>query len=172
MFKLSLVVLTASALSGWAEAPATGHWEGSIQIPGHELKVVVDLAQNAGDGWIGSITMPGLLVKGAELSGISTKDSDVSFAIKDALAAQRVGPVKFKGQMISAGELAGNFLQAGNSAVFRLAKTGPPQVELPVRSTAVGKEIEGLYPACHNQDHESRRTRRDGGFCRDRQENK
>jgi len=138
-------ILLASALSSRAEAPAAGHWEGSIQIPGRELKVVVDLGQDAGGAWIGSITVPGLLVKGAELNEISAKDSGVAFAIKDALAAQRVGPAKFKGQMISAGELAGNFLQAGNSAVFRLAKTGPPQVELPVRSTAVGKEIEGEW---------------------------
>jgi hypothetical protein len=145
MFKLFLIILVASALSSRAEAPAAGHWEGSIQIPGRELKAVVDLAQDAGGAWIGSITMPGLLVKGAELNEISAKDSDIAFAIKDALGAQQIGSARFKGEMIAAGELAGNFLEAGNSAAFLLAKTGPPQVELPVRSTAVATELEGEW---------------------------
>jgi len=41
--------------------------------------------------------------------------------------------------------MTGKFLQAGNSAAFRLTKTGPAQVELPIRSTAVSKELEGEW---------------------------
>jgi hypothetical protein len=145
MFKLFLFVLLASVLSSRAEAPAAGHWEGSIQIPGQELKVVVDLAQGDGGAWIGSITLPGLRVKGAELNEISAKDSEVSFAIKDALGAQQVGAAKFKGQVRGASELIGDFMQAGNSASFHLTKAGPPQVELPVHSTPVAKELEAEW---------------------------
>ena len=36
-------------------------------------------------------------------------------------------------------------MQAGNTAPFTLEKTGPPQVELPVRSTSIAKEFEGEW---------------------------
>jgi hypothetical protein len=145
MSKLFLVILLASVFQARAEPPLSGHWEGSIQIPGREIKIVLDLAQDAGGVWTGSITMPGLFVKGAELNEISAKDSELGFAIKDALGAQQVGPARFKGQVGAGGELTGNFLQAANSAAFRLVKAGPPQVELPIRSTAVAKELEGEW---------------------------
>jgi hypothetical protein len=145
MSKLFFVFLFASALNSRAEAPPSGHWEGLIQIPGRELTVVVDLAQDGGGAWTGSITMPGLLVKGAELNEISAKDSEVGFAIKDALGAQQGGAARFNGRLSGANEMTGNFLQAGNSAAFRLTKTGPAQVELPMRSTAVSKELEGEW---------------------------
>jgi len=145
MPKLFFVMLLASSFGIRAETPPSGHWEGSIQIPGRELKVVVDLAQDEAGAWTGSITMPGLLVKGAELNEISVKNSDVGFSLKDALGAQQIGPAKFKGRVSGGVELTGVFLQAGNSAAFDLAKAGSPQVELPIRSTAVVKELEGEW---------------------------
>jgi len=54
--------------------------------------------QDGGGAWTGSITMPGLLVKGAELNEISAKDSEVGFAIKDALGAQPGGAARFNGR--------------------------------------------------------------------------
>lgn len=145
MPKLFLIVLLATACNCQAEPPPSGHWEGSIQIPGRELIAVVDLAQDGAGAWTGSITMPGLLVKGAELIQISAKDSEIGFAIKDALGAQEDGAASFKGRLGGAGDITGTFLQAGNSAAFRLTKTGPPQVELPIRSTAVSKDLEGEW---------------------------
>ena len=38
-----------------------------------------------------------------------------------------------------------DFLQAGNSAPFVLQKTGPAQVELPPKSTAISKDLEGEW---------------------------
>jgi hypothetical protein len=35
---------------------AAGRWEGSVQIPGSGLRVVIDLAQNSEGGWTGSQT--------------------------------------------------------------------------------------------------------------------
>ena len=124
---------------------AAGRWEGSAQIPGRELNLVVDLSEESGKGWIGSIIVPGMGVKGAPLADIVVKDSDIAFAIKGALASERVGPTKFKAHLTADGHLAGDFLQGGNSAPFVLAKNGAPQVELPPHSTAVGKELEGEW---------------------------
>ena len=135
----------ASALLCDAAEIAAGRWEGSIQIPDRELKVIVDLAQDKAGAWVGSVILPGLDVKGAALADIVVKDSEAAFAIKNALSGPQIGQAKFQARLNAKGDLAGDFLQAGNSAPFVLEKTGPPQVELPLQSTAVAKELEGEW---------------------------
>jgi hypothetical protein len=142
--RVALALLFVSMLICRADEPAIGHWEGSVKIPERELKAIVDLAQDSGGAWIGSITIPGFDVKGAALTDIAVNGSDVTFAIKSALGAQRVGPAKFKAHAKDA-TLTGEFIQAGNTAPFTLEKTGPPQVELPPQSTAIAKEFEGEW---------------------------
>jgi hypothetical protein len=66
-------------------------------------------------------------------------------AIKAALTSERTGQAKFRGRVTSAGQLKGDFLQAGNKAPCVLQKTGPPQVELPRKSTAISQELEGEW---------------------------
>jgi hypothetical protein len=112
-----------------------------VQIPGRELTLVVDLAQDSHGSWIGSIIIPGLDIKGALLTEIAVKDSSTSFAIKTARGLQAT----FKGNLKPDGTLAGNFVEAGNTAPFVLRKTGAPQVEVLPRSTAISKELEGEW---------------------------
>jgi hypothetical protein len=116
-----------------------------VQIPGRELPLIVDLAHGNAGAWTGSITIPGLNVKGALLTEIARKDSDISFAIEGVLAAPGATPAACKAQIVPNETLSGNFLQAGNSAPFTLQKTGPPQVELPPRSTPVAPELQGEW---------------------------
>jgi hypothetical protein len=132
---MRLVLLTLLAALGHAAEPGEGRWEGTIQIPGTPLAAIIDLAQSAG-AWIGSATLPGF-TKGAPLADIVVRDSAVSFTLKGAL-----GDPKFSGRM-EAGALDGSFVQAGNSAAFHLRQSGPPQVDLPRQSTAVGAELSG-----------------------------
>jgi hypothetical protein len=119
--------------------PLEGRWSGKIQIPGQELILVVDLAHRA--SWNGSVTLPGLNVKGAPLTAINVQGDDVSFGIQ-ALTAPSVEPPKIQARL-SDKKLVGDFLQGGNTARFILEKTGPPQVEEAPRSTPVAKEFEG-----------------------------
>jgi hypothetical protein len=142
---LLATIFFASAVLCQAAESAAGRWEGSAQIPGGELKLIVDLSEESGKGWIGSIIVPGFGVKGAALTDIAVKDSELAFAIKGALRGERVGQAKFKAHLTADGHLAGDFMQGGNTALFVLEKTGPPQVELPPRSTAVSKELEGEW---------------------------
>jgi hypothetical protein len=141
---ITLALLFVSALICRADEPAIGRWEGSVKIPERELRAIVDLAQDSGGVWIGSITIPGLDVKGAALNDIIVNGSEVTFAIKSALGAQRVGPAKFKAHAKDA-TLTGEFIQAGNTAPFTLEKTGAPQVELPPQSTPIAKDFEGEW---------------------------
>ncbi len=134
-----MLVLAAAAMCR-AAAPAEARWEGSIRIPGRELPVVIDLAQDAGGKWTGSATFPGLNVKGAPLGDIVVDGAGIRFAVKGTL-----GEPVFQGWIEATGTLAGDFRQGGNSAPFSLEKTGLPQVDLPRVSTAVSPELEGEW---------------------------
>src|SRR5882724_11851471 len=107
--RLSLVFVFVSTGICHGQESHSGRWEGSVKIPEHQLKLVVDLAQDKDGGWIGSIIIPGLNIKGAPLTDIALKDSELSFAIKSAL-----GPTKFNGHFSANGALKGDFVQAGN----------------------------------------------------------
>jgi hypothetical protein len=143
--RIAFILLLASAFISRAEENAAGRWEGTVQIPGRQLALIVDLAAESGGGWQGSITVPGLGIKGAPLNDIAFKGSEIVFSIKSALSDQRTGPAKFNARFVGDGKLAGDFVQAGNTASFALEKTGPPQVEISLRSTAVANEIEGEW---------------------------
>ena len=143
--RLVVTLLFASTLVCEAAEIAAGRWEGSIQIPGREQKVIVDLAQDKTGGWVGSVILPELGIKGAALADIMVKESGIAFSIKNVLSGPQIGPAKFQARLNAKGALAGDFLQAGNTAPFVLEKTGPPQVELPPQSTAIAKELEGEW---------------------------
>ena len=136
--RLMLILIVAAVLPCRAEDAITGRWEGAARIPGDELNVIVDLAQQNG-AWIGSIIIPGLGLKGAALADIKVQPPDVNFAVKGALGIQ------LKLRLDANNKMAGNFEQAGNRAPATLQKTGPPQVEYPPRSTPVAKELEGEW---------------------------
>ncbi len=143
--RLLATILFASALVCQAAENATGRWEGSAQIPGGEMKLIVDLAEESGQGWSGSIIVPGFGVKGAPLVDLHAKNPGLAFTIKGALGNERTGQAEISAHLTADGHLAGDFRQGGNSAPFVLEKTGPPQVELPPRSTPVQKELKGEW---------------------------
>jgi len=141
---LAAIFIASAALCPAAES-AAGRWEGSAQIPGLDLKLIVDLSEDAGKGWIGSIIVPGFGVKGAQLVDLHVRSSDLAFTIKGALGNDRAGKAEIKAHLTADGHLAGDFAQGGNSAPFVLEKTGPAQVDLPPQNTAVSKELEGEW---------------------------
>jgi hypothetical protein len=143
--RLVATILIASAALCQAAPNAAGRWEGVAQIPGQELKLIVDLSDEGGKGWTGSIIVPGFGVKGAELVDLHARGGDLAFTIKGALGNERAGRAEIKAHLTAEGRLAGDFTQGGNRAPFVLEKTGPPQVELPPRNTAVSKEMEGEW---------------------------
>ncbi len=143
-----MALLCAAPVYAVAENVA-GRWEGSIQIPGRDYPVIIDLDQPGGKDWAGSIIIPGLGIKGAPLIDFVVKGSEISFTIKGALQSERVGPAKFQATLNEGGVGQGSFVQAGNSAPFSVKKTGPPQVEFPRRSTAISKELEGKWKGAY-----------------------
>ena len=152
LLQQTAIFLALSAIAANRPEDVAGRWEGSIRIPECEFNLIVDLSQNEAQNWTGSIIIPGLGVKGAPLTDLAVNDAGISFAIKGVLASKQTGPAKFKGHLLGAGKLTGNFLQAGNSAPFELKKNGPAQVELPPKSTAISKEFEGEWKGDYEMD--------------------
>ena len=138
LVRLIAIFMVAVALSCRAEDMISGRWEGNARIPGDELTVVVDLAQDSGV-WVGSTIIPGLGVNCTPLTDIKVEPPDVSFSVKGPLGIQ----LNLRLLPPPPNTLAGNFEQAGNRAPATLQKTGPPQLEYTARSTPVAKELEG-----------------------------
>jgi hypothetical protein len=130
---LGVMFLAAGAL-------LSGRWEGAAQIPGREMRLIIDLAQDDRGRWIGSAILPGFGVKGAALKDVVVGDSNVAFAITGALGAPTL-----MGALAPDGTLSGDFQQAGNVARFLLRRVGPPQVEPPRTSTRVRTDFEGSW---------------------------
>jgi hypothetical protein len=143
MMRLTILAfLLGLPMVAGAAGPAPGaRWEGSAQIPGRDLHLFVDLAQDGTGAWTGSMIIPGLGIKGAPLSNIVVTGSDIAFDLPNALGPPPYGPAAFKATL--AGDtMTGEMRQAGNTAKFALTRIGPPQVELPPRSTPVARELE------------------------------
>jgi hypothetical protein len=143
--RLVATILFASAALASAAESAAGRWEGIVQLPGNELKLIVDLSDDNGKGWTGSVIVPGFGIKGATLVDLHVRGGDLDFAIQGALGNQRAGRAEMKGHLTADGHLAGDFSEGGNRAPFVLEKTGLAQVDLPPRNTAVAKELEGEW---------------------------
>jgi len=92
--RLLAAIFFASVALGQAAESAAGRWEGSAQIPGGALQLIVDLAEESGQGWIGSIIIPSFGVKGAPLVDLHLRSSDLAFAIKGALGSERAARQK------------------------------------------------------------------------------
>jgi hypothetical protein len=142
---LFVTIFVASAALCQAAGSAAGRWEGVAQIPGRELRLIVDLSQDDRHEWTGSIIIPGFGIKGAQLVDRKAAGGDMVFAIKGALGNERAGLAELQAHLTPDGHLAGDFKQGGNVAPFVLEKTGDPQVDLPLRNTAVVKELEGEW---------------------------
>jgi hypothetical protein len=133
-------LLIVTALLCRAAEPVAARWEGTVQIPGQELRLVLDLAQDGGGRWTGSVILPDRGIKGAPLSDISVHDSDVSATVPGVLGDPRI-----VARLAADGTLAGELRQAGNTAPLSLKRTGPPQVDPPRRSTPVPAELDGEW---------------------------
>ena len=141
-FALAIVALALPLASAQNKPAGTGHWEGSIQVPDHELKILIDLAQNEKGEWVGNIAIPEQALKEFPLSKIVVKGSAVSFAMNGV-----PGEPAFQGDLApSSKAIKGNFTQGGGSFPFDLKWVSEPNAVKPAaKSTAVAKDMEGTW---------------------------
>jgi len=63
-----------------ADRDLAGHWTGTVQVPGQELELDVDLRSGT-DGWSGDITIPAQSIRDLPLERIEVEGDSVRFAI-------------------------------------------------------------------------------------------
>ena len=117
---LVAALLLVAAPFARAQAPAdpSGHWEGSVQIPGTELNIEVDLAKNSQGGITG--TLGSSDQKGFPLATAAIEGQSISFHAR--LDQPFEGILSADGQSIS-----GTATLEGFSLPFRLTRTGDRQ---------------------------------------------
>ena len=136
-----LATLVAGALCAQpaAKGPA-GHWEGALETPNGDMKIEIDLVEEAGAGWIGAIAIPMQNTKGLRLNDIKVKDAAVSFTIKAP------GEPRFEGTVAAeGGKMSGEMQQGGFKLPFRLTRNGDGKVEKAAPITLMSKNLEGTW---------------------------
>lgn len=136
---LVLQLFVSSAMlcaSAQPQPPLSGQWEGVVQIPGEQLRVVIDLEQK-GQQWVGSYTAPQFAIKGAPLSGIAVNENNVEFTLR--------GGATVNARIETDGLLKGEYHQGGNTAPVLLKRAGDARVDFPEPSDPIGKDLVGEW---------------------------
>jgi hypothetical protein len=137
---LFVAAFAVAVIHAQTAASPAGHWEGAIQTPNGDLQVEIDLAQETGKGWIGTISIPAQRTKGLALTDVAVKESTVTFGIKAP------GDPKWQGTLDKDGKsIAGELIQSGFNMPFKLTRTGEAKIEKPVVNPPISKELEGTW---------------------------
>ena len=130
----SALLLGAECLFAQTSTPA-GHWQGSIQIPNHELGVTVDLAPDAGK-WNGSMTVLNSTAVNVPLEDLDVERNTVRFV------ARLPEHATFEAKMIG-DSMSGTATNDEGSAPLQLKREGAPHVSVPPPSSVLPKEFAG-----------------------------
>ena len=143
---LGFAVLTATI--GFAQAPASapaadpsGHWEGTVDVPGMPIAIEVDLTKNAAGALSGTFGQPAQSVRGLPLTTVTADGRTVTFVLK-------AGPEHstFKGTLSEDGKtMEGTLDQAGRTMTFKVSRTGDAKVMAAPKSAPIAKELEGTW---------------------------
>jgi hypothetical protein len=116
-----------------------GYWEGAISLPTTALAIQVQLDEQPGRGWRGTISIPVQGLRNLALTKVTVQGAEVAFAM-----APIPGNPVFQGRLAPGGKaLAGSFTQAGQTFPFNLErKTARP--ELAAETPARGVPGQGL----------------------------
>ena len=138
-------VITVALFLVWApfahaQAPVdpSGHWEGSVLIPGMDVIFELDLAKNGNGEVVGTLSIPAEYIKGLPLRAVVVSGRSVSFS------ARRDQP--FEGTLSGdSRSMSGNYTLSGYVLPFTLTRTGAAEILEPARSAPIGKELEGTW---------------------------
>ena len=138
--RMVLLLLAGMAAAASHANPAiAGRWEADAQLSGAPLRLLIDIAPTAA-GWVGSAILPGRGVKGAPLRELVV---DAQGQLSFKLAA--LGDASAHLRLQTDGALLGELHQGGHQAALRLQRLGPAQVDLPLASTPISRELEGVW---------------------------
>ena len=143
-FVLFAVAFAASA-AVQAAPDATGRWEGAADIPGHPLRLVVDLDRDAQGRWEGSAILPDRGVKGVPLDALDIVGCDVRFGLTAAFPGGDTLQPRLALACQADGSLAGTFSLGGRSTRVSLHRSGAAQVDRPAASSVISPALAGRW---------------------------
>jgi len=121
---LIFMLIPQFTLSG-QKASLAGHWEGSIDIPGMKLEILIDFNQKDDGSWEGKISIPAQDAKNLPLENITLEGGSVGFEMSGI-----PGEPAFKGTFNEDGsQIAGDFTQSGQEFPFVLEREVSPVVK-------------------------------------------
>ena len=142
----ALAPVLAAVCAGAIAAPdASGRWEGSVDIPGNPLRLIIDLEPDARGRWQGSAVLPDRGVKGAPLSGLAVAGCDVRFGLASAFTGGGGAQPEVALACQPDGTLAGSFALAGNSAPVTLRRSGAAQVDRATPNSVISAALAGRW---------------------------
>lgn len=120
-----------------AQIDASGHWEGSIEVPKGPSKITLDLARNEKANWIASLGVPERNATGLIVSDISLKGNKLKFSSPD-MPGTPVFDLTFEND-----KLTGTLTMKGTAMPVVMSRNGEAKVEITPPSPAVSTELEG-----------------------------
>lgn len=131
----AIVLLFASLAHGQSPDPS-GHWVGSVQIPGREAAFELDLARGAGGGMTGAFSVGD--AHGVPLQKVAVDGRSITFYSR--ADQPLIGTLSEDGVGVS-----GEATVSGYSLPFTMTRTGEARSYPPVESDAVSRELEGTW---------------------------
>lgn len=148
---IALLLLSAVAAHAQGASDPSGHWEGGIDTPEGSIGVIVDLARNTDGQLAGTIGVPPQNLTGFPLVIESADGRAITFRFKGAL-----GNRVFQGVVAEDGaSMSGDFVQSGFTMRFALSRKGAAQIDAPIRSAPIAKELEGPWSATLEGTHQN-----------------
>jgi hypothetical protein len=133
---LTLCLCGASAARAQTAPDPSGHWKGSVEIPGQTLPFEIDLAKDANGRFVGTLTETG--VRNLPLIKVAVTGRTVT------LQASAEQP--FNGELSADGRtLSGTVVLSGYSLPLEFTRTGDASIEPPPTSAPISKELEGTW---------------------------
>jgi hypothetical protein len=137
---VAVALFLASAPVARAQAPVdpSGHWQGSVLIPGRDSIFELDLAKNGNGEFVGTMNVPAERIKGLPLRTVVVEGRSVSFN------ARRDQPLD--GTLSADGtSMSGDATLSGYALPFSLIRTGDAEIIEPATSAPIDKRLEGTW---------------------------
>jgi hypothetical protein len=135
-----LICAPPTALRAQSADPS-GHWEGSVEIPGRTLPFEIDLAKDAKGALMG--TLSGTDVRNLPLTRVAVTGRSVTL--------QASSDQPYNGELSADGKtMSGTVILSGYSLPLELTRTGDARIEPPPTSAPVTKAFEGTWEGTLN----------------------
>jgi hypothetical protein len=133
---VSMLLCGSSVARAQAPADPSGHWKGTVEIPGQTLPFEIDLAKDAKGQFVGTLTGTG--VRNLPLIKVAVNGRSVM------LQASAEQP--YNGELSDDGKtISGTVVLSGYVLPLELTRTGDARIEPMPTSEPITKELEGTW---------------------------